>query len=112
MGTEINKYLQPDNNDAVDDEILLNNSFAKEINKVITFFQIFNPLKKEDLKYYGLIKSKINNKEAIIELVCLSPKFAFKSIKNEKPRLLLMTSGTLAKKEIAEKLYDLEFRSS
>ena len=77
-----------------------------------TFSQIFNRIKKEDLQYYGLKKSVGEDKEIIIELICLLPKLAFDIIKNEEPRLLLMTSGTLPEKERAEKLYDLKFNSS
>ena len=49
MGKEIYKYLIPNNNDDGDDKILLTNSYIKEISNVKAFFQLFNPIKKQDL---------------------------------------------------------------
>ena len=48
----------------------------------------------------------------VIELNCISPKIALEEITNQKPRLILMTSGTLARKEKFEEIYGLEFRLS
>ena len=45
----------------------------------------------------------------MIKLICLSPKIAFSEIIEQKPRMILYTSGTLPKKEEAEEMFGINF---
>ena len=73
---------------------------------------MFNSLKPKDLQHFGLFRSNDENHDETIEFNCLSPQIAMQEITNQKPRLILMTSGTLNKKEHIEETYGIEFRLS
>ena len=86
-----------------------------EINSFRIFFRMLNSLKPKDLQHFGLVRKliKMDKKyEDIIEFNCLSPKIAMQEIADQKPALILMTSGTLNKKEHLEETYGIEFRLS
>ena len=62
--------------------------------------------RKNQDQFFGLV---FNSEESLFQLICLFPKVAIDELKLQYPAKIILTSGTLPKKNVIESLTDLKF---
>ena len=73
--------------------------------KVLNFLNFFNSI-QDHTYHFGLYR---DDKKETINLACISPKYAFNSIKKENPRNMIVISGTLPPKIKYEEYSGIKF---